>query len=217
MKSRTSQILLRYWNDVRGPRIAPKRLEIEPGRFTAALAESFILERNPDGAYTFRLAGTRICEDFGWELRGTDFRQLAGAHADALQASFDVITSEGAYGVFELEAVAPDGRTCSLEAIVLPLVHTHDRITRFLGAISVLSRPFWIGTMPLTPLSITHGELRWTDGRVKPLQLGHATDPVPALDGVARVVRRDRRLFRVLDGGLSVPAALATVECTSHD
>jgi hypothetical protein len=203
MKSRTSQILLRYWNDVRGPRVAPHRLEIEPGRFTTALAESFILERSPTDGFTFRLAGTRICEDFGWELRGTDYLDLAGASADILREDFDVITAEGAYGVFEFKAVAADGRAVMMESIVLPLMHTHERITRYLGAISVLDRSIWVGTLPLSPVALVRNELHWPDGRVR-TSAPQEVEPALSLEGLgpsARIVRRDRRQFRVLDGG----------------
>ena len=73
MRSKTSQILFNYWNDVRQNRLAPKRFEIEPSRIAPILSETFILERLDWDSYRFRLAGTRICDEFGVEFRGTDF------------------------------------------------------------------------------------------------------------------------------------------------
>ena len=73
MKQKTSQILFAYWNEVRGSRVAPRRFEIEPSRISEILPETFILERLDRETYRFRLAGTRICEEFGQELRGTNF------------------------------------------------------------------------------------------------------------------------------------------------
>src|SRR5947209_8169807 len=78
MKQRTSQIIYRYWNEVRGTRLAPTRLEIEPGRIAEVLSETFILENTDTGSYVFRLAGTRICDQFGHELRGRSFLDMAG-------------------------------------------------------------------------------------------------------------------------------------------
>ena len=73
MKQRSLQILYKYWNGVRAGRIAPRRLEIEPARIAGILAETFMLERITAAEFQFRLAGSRLCELFGSELRGTDF------------------------------------------------------------------------------------------------------------------------------------------------
>ncbi len=70
---RSLQTLFNYWNQVRAGRIAPHRLEIEPSRIAGILAETFMLERVEAGTYQFRLAGTRLCELFGSELRGKNF------------------------------------------------------------------------------------------------------------------------------------------------
>ena len=80
MRSKTGQILYAYWNEVRGDRLAPRRFEIEPSRIAPILSETFILERLDADTYRFRLAGTRIGEDFGFEFRGTNF--LDGWMAD---------------------------------------------------------------------------------------------------------------------------------------
>ena len=78
MKQRTSHILFNYWNDVRGDRLAPRRFDIEPSRISKILAETFILERVDSHTYVFRLAGTKICEQFGIEFRGRNFLDFAG-------------------------------------------------------------------------------------------------------------------------------------------
>ncbi len=79
MKERTSQHLFAYWNTVRGDRVAPRRFEIEPSRIAGVLPETFILEREARGDYRFRLAGTRICEQFGREFRGANLLDLFAA------------------------------------------------------------------------------------------------------------------------------------------
>src|SRR5262245_12517318 len=73
MKQRTLQILYGYWNEIRAGRLAHQRLEIEPSRIAGILSETFMLERFDAATYEFRLAGTRLCELFGSELRGTNF------------------------------------------------------------------------------------------------------------------------------------------------
>src|SRR4051794_24073887 len=73
MKQKTLHTLYGYWNEVRAGRLAPQRLEIEPSRIAGILSDTFMLERIDAATYQFRLAGTRLCELFGSELRGKSF------------------------------------------------------------------------------------------------------------------------------------------------
>ena len=70
---KTLQTLYGYWNEVRAGRLAPQRLEIEPSQIAGILSETFMLERIDAATYQYRLAGTRLCEMFGSELRGKNF------------------------------------------------------------------------------------------------------------------------------------------------
>src|SRR5690606_24764284 len=76
MKNDTSRVLFHYWNAIRGTRRAPRRFEIEPARISRILPEAFILEQRDVDTYRFRIAGTRLCELFGMELRGHNFLEL---------------------------------------------------------------------------------------------------------------------------------------------
>jgi len=205
MQSRTSQILFRYWNEVRGSRIAPTRLEIEPARITQILSETFILEAAEIGGYLFRLAGTRICEHLGYELRGCDFLDIAGEeHAPVLEQIMGEVTSKGAVATIEVEMSALDDRVVRFEIMVLPLVHGKQTVSRYLGSITAIDAPAWLGTVVLQPLRLVDHELHWPDGRPHAVveRSGNQTPFVPAMVG-ARVVRQDRRQFRVLQGGLA--------------
>lgn len=207
MKSPTSKMLFRYWNELRGARSAPTRLDVDPAHFIDILSETFILETGLSGAYTFRLAGTRICEQLGFELRGLDFAELAGpAQAKVLEDDMVAISAHGQCGVFEIETQAPDSRTVSFEAIVLPLVHTQGTINRYLGALSVVGnkRPHWLGTVPLTPRALVRNELFWPDGppQAADENVEHQA-PFHERNSQARIVHHDRRHFRVFEGGRS--------------
>jgi hypothetical protein len=201
MKQRTSQILYRYWNEVRGTRLAPTRFEIEPGRITGILSETFILEG--DGlSFKFRLAGTRMCEQLGRELRGKEFLELFGEDDVAvLSRSIEAITAQGAVGVFELEARDASERAVTFELILLPLVHTGRTVSRYVGAMSAIDAPVWLGTQPLRPTGLLRHSLHWPDGR--PHEVIARGNQAPFLPGLAtaRIVRNQRRQFRVLDGG----------------
>ena len=202
MKQPTSRILYNYWNDIRGLRMAPTRFEIEPAQIAPILSETFILERTPDANYPFRLAGTRICERFGQELRGLDFTCLAGDDRNIVRKALETVTADSAVAVVEFEAETDDGRSAAFEAIVLPLMHPDHQVTRYLGAISAIDAPAWLGAETLSPSGLLGHEIIWPEGR-PPGMLDTDDRQLPFAPelAAARIVRINRRQFRVLDGG----------------
>lgn len=205
MRQRTSQLLFQYWNDVRGERLAPERFDIEPARISAILPETCILERDESGGCHFRLAGTRICDNYGLELRGQSLLDLVPEGDRAvLEEVLAEVTQRGAAGLFDLSARTEDGREVTFEALLLPLLHTSGHVSRYLGSISPVDPPVWLGTERLTPGPLGSHALVWPDGRPHALvERSNRQSPfVQSMIG-ARVVRVDRRQFRVLQGGLS--------------
>ncbi|HVH03944.1 MAG TPA: PAS domain-containing protein, partial [Amaricoccus sp.] len=59
-----------YWERLRAGRIAPYRAEIDPRQFESALENMFIVERLAPDNLRIRLAGMKICEMMGMEVRG---------------------------------------------------------------------------------------------------------------------------------------------------
>src|SRR5262245_45616689 len=111
MQQRTLQILYTYWNGLRAGRIAPLRLEIDPSRIGAILPEIFLLERVDAGTYCYRLAGTRLCEMFGSELRGANLLDgWPAADRTALGSNLALICERGAVIRLVLEAGADGER-----------------------------------------------------------------------------------------------------------
>ena len=203
MKNRTTQIIYSYWNEVRHNRLAPRRFDIEPARIAGILAETMILEHADDGAIRFRLAGTRIAEQFGTELRGRNFLELwSPTEAATLRRLLTTLEREGGTLLFEIEACTASGRTTTFEAILMPLVHTRDSVDRFLGTISSNHTPLWLGTEALSSLHLLSSEIVWPDGRPHSVVEQLAQPPVlSASSAASRIVRFERRQFRVLDGG----------------
>src|SRR6185436_9837763 len=68
-----TQKLLTYWRRLRGDRLVPHKSEIDPRAIKDHLAFAFLLQRDSDDRFTFRLAGTGLCELFGLELKGHNF------------------------------------------------------------------------------------------------------------------------------------------------
>lgn len=207
MKQQTSQILYAYWNGVRGERMAPRRFEIEPARIATILPETFILERLDTDTFVYRLAGTRLCEQFGVEFRGTNFldgwseddRHIIAQQLAQAAAQGGVVVLDAEAGV--LDATSP---CVSFEMTLMPLVHTSSQVSRLLGSCSAINPPAWLGAERLTSKRLLAHHVVWPDGRPHALadKYRNQTPFLASLAG-ARLVKSERRSFRVLDGGLS--------------
>jgi hypothetical protein len=207
MKQKSPNTLYTYWNELRAGRIAPRRLEIEPSRIAGVLCETFMLERVNALEYAYRLAGTRLCELFGSELRGSNF--LTGwqesDHA-VLAHQLALVCDQGAVLALEIEAKASPRYILQFEAILLPLLHTGSGIGRIIGAMSLCSpMPLLGAERPLLRRLMRH-ELIWPDGR--PLAVRDCTAVNPPLPAASQPPaelshKRGRPSLRVLDGGRS--------------
>ena len=205
MKSRILLALYNYWNEVRRERLAPRRFEIEPSRIGEILPHSFILERVDAECYRFRLAGTRLCEDLAIELRGGNFLDdWSPADRITLEGHFSVMTYQGAVGYLTMEAESEDGQSADFEVLLLPLIHSPEQVDRFLGAMAPIDAPGWLGTRRLERRRLLSHELIWPEGRPHSV-VERLNRQVPFLPHVrvARIVRSDRRQFRVYQGGLA--------------
>lgn len=206
MKHQTTQQLFAYWNEVRGARVAPRRFEIEPSRIASILPDTFILERSDVGVYRYRLAGTRLCESFGMEFRGTDF--LDGWTAEdrsMIERQLGSIGQQGGALLIEMTA-GPEIylRQAYFELLLLPLQHLQPTADRFIGTWCAAEPPSWLGSEPLTHRALLSCDVIWPDGRPSPVAETQDRQ-VPFLPHVrnSRLVRVDRRQFRVYDGGLA--------------
>lgn len=203
MKNTTSRILYTYWNEVRGRRPAPHRFEIEPARIAAILPDAFILERVDNQTYRFRIAGTRLCEQFGKELRGTNFLdQWDSEDRFILKQRLLSISEQASVGLFEYEAFGCGSDTAvQFEMLVVPLMQKDSVINRFLGVVSPCAGDWCLGLEDLTRRQLLRHETFWPEG-VLPLMSNFNRRPLPDMRS-ARLVRINQRSFRVYEGGLS--------------
>lgn len=121
---------------------------------------------------------------------------------DLLQA----ITQQGGVGLLEFELRADDLKIKTFECLLLPLVHTRDSVDRLLGALSRIGDPRPASDERLALRRLTSSETIWPDGRPY-AALPRTQLQVPFLPHVrnARIVRSERRQFRVYEGGLGKP------------
>lgn len=203
MQESVSQALYSYWNSLRNDRIAPKRFEIEPSCISGSLPDTFILEHIAPSTLRFRLAGTRICEAFGIDFRGVDLFQLFDdADARIMERQIAMSASDGAVCVFRINAGNANGFSTDFELLILPLTHTRNTIDRFLGALTPIGSPHWLGTVALTQRKLVSHEIVWPSGAPLPVETSqHPPSLMPTIRE-ARIVRSNRRQFRVYEGGL---------------
>jgi hypothetical protein len=190
MQQPTSRQLYAYWDRIRNGRVAPRRYEIEPSMIAPLLPETFIVEGTQALGYRFRLAGTRICEQFGRELRGADLLNLfEDDDRDAVASLLRTVFANAAVGHGRFRAFSCSNRQASFELVLLPLIHSGETINRVLGAITAIEPPFWLGAEPLLRQEILELNLHWPDGS-------------PAFLQDSEMVKLGSRRFRVLEGGL---------------
>jgi hypothetical protein len=199
MQQTTSKQLYAYWDRVRNGRRAPQRFEIEPAKIAPLLPETFIAECTGPHGVRFRLAGTKICEQFGRELRGIELLSLwEPDDQEALASLLRSILTGAAIGEVVFQAHTEENRQAKFELLLMPLIHTGHTVNRLLGAISAIDPPFWLGASPLVRQEIIDLDLHWPDGASAFIATcGRARRP-HATDGVRPV----RRRFRVYEGGL---------------
>jgi hypothetical protein len=178
MKHPSSRDLYGYWDRQRGNRTAPDRMDIDPTAIPRVLADTFLLGSETAGDMFFRLAGTRVCALFCRELKGEPFVPLFGRGSrDQMRELLDIVCDEGAATVAGIAAQIGDGATAELELLLLPLRH-HGRFdTRILGVLAPINPPYWLGTMPVTGLSL--GALRHLEPIANPVPLLPVRLPVP--------------------------------------
>jgi len=191
MKHSSSRDLYGYWDRQRGTRTAPERMDIDPTAIPRVLADTFLLGDGPAGELVFRLAGTRVCALFCRELKGEEFVSLFGALSRRdIQDLLAIVCDEATATVAGVTAQIDDGATAELELLLLPLRH-HGRFdSRVLGVLAPINRPYWLGTMPVTALSL--GVLR----HIEPMAA-----PLPLLSSTTVPSGRIRHGFVIYDGG----------------
>lgn len=129
--------LKQYWEKLRAGRLAPYRSEIDPRQFEHALENMFILELVDDNVVRVRLAGMRLCELMGMEVRGMSPETFVMQED---RARFGTLVQQVAQtpAVVEiaLETVDFRGRSGTAYMLLMPLRNDFGEITRILGCIS---------------------------------------------------------------------------------
>jgi len=194
MKHSASRELFAHWNERRGARALPERGDIEPAAIRASLGDTFILGVEQGSELRFRLAGTRVCALFGRELKDESFATLwESGHQPAMRHLLGIVGEDEIAVVGGARGRTPEGFSCELELLLLPLRHRGRSGQRILGGLAPLSVPVWLGASRLDPLSL--GSLRYLAAALQPAG--------PSRLSVASGISQPRRDFVVYEGGRS--------------
>ncbi len=129
--------LRNYWETLRDGRIAPYRAELDPRKFEDALENMFILEQLNPSQLRVRLAGMRLCELMGMEVRGMPPEALMAADArDLFTQLLSSVLAIPAVAELDLQAHDSKGRSVDAHMLLLPLRSDFGEITRILGCIA---------------------------------------------------------------------------------
>lgn len=133
-----TRALLDYWQHLRGERIVPHRNEIDPRQMKCDIGRLFIIQVLDDGTQRFRIAGSRIVDTFGMELRGQPVRSIIdGGAREAVAALIAGTLAEPGIGYARLVPAA--GGSELWEMLLLPLRSGSGRLDRVIGMLFQLA------------------------------------------------------------------------------
>ena len=160
MRVQTTIEIFDYWNRIRGAADAPLKAQVEPSAVPHLLQSLFILETREEGDIGFRLAGTRICDLFGRDLRGARFSSLwaNGQHADIERTAMGVM-DHVLPALFNATGYSTVGHQASFEIIMMPLRSPGGACDQLLGAIAPTAAASWLEIVPLEFLALDRSRL----------------------------------------------------------
>jgi len=178
MKHKNSHLLVGYWSRLRNGRTVPDQGEIDPRAIKRLLSYVFILDCENPARPVYRLAGTSLCERFGFELKGTGFLahweaqsglSLAPLLRQALKAGQPLCLSS--------VAATADNGMVELETILAPIASEGGTPTRFLGMVQMLSDPMMLFGRTIAYQRLTGSQLVQEDEPLTPYD--HTLPPPP--------------------------------------
>lgn len=193
VKHASSRALFDHWDQRRGTRAAPERVDIDPRVLRAALGDSFILTLDPSRKHPFRIAGTRICALFGQELHDVPFADIWDGASRTAACDLVLTVAEDSAGVVAgASGRTVEGASVDLELLLLPLRHHGDTHARQIGVLAPLAVPYWLGAVPMIELALG-----------MPRYIAPAAQTIATPFMTAAIERRTRRGLVVYDGGRS--------------
>ncbi|MDE2133512.1 MAG: PAS domain-containing protein [Alphaproteobacteria bacterium] len=140
MKHKNSHLLVGYWSRIRKGRDVPDQTDLDPRAIKRMLPYVFLLDAEDPSRPIYRLAGTALCERFGFELKGTGFLAHWEAQSSVALTSLlrQALRLKQPVCLTSIGASADCGMV-ELETILAPVTFGPGEPTRFIGMIQILS------------------------------------------------------------------------------
>jgi hypothetical protein len=150
MKHKNSHLLVGYWSRLRNGRAVPDQTDIDPRAIKRMLPYVFILDVATPSHPIYRLAGTALCERYGFELKGTGFL----SHWEPQSANAMTALMRQALALRQpvcLSAIGanPDRGMVELETVLAPISFNGQEPTRFIGMSQILSDQSMLAGKPI--------------------------------------------------------------------
>ncbi len=142
MKHKNSHLLVGYWSRLRAGRDVPDQADIDPRAIKRLLSYTFILDCENPARPVYRLAGTALCERFGFELKGTGFLAHWESRSSLSLASLlrQGLKARQPLCLSSIAATADSGMV-ELETVLTPVSFNGGAVNRYFGMVQTLSDP----------------------------------------------------------------------------
>lgn len=142
MKHKNSHLLVGYWSRLRQGRDVPDQTDIDPRAIKRLLSYTFILDCENPARPVYRLAGTALCERFGFELKGTSFLAHWESQSGLALSSLlhQALKQRQPLCLSSIAATADNGMV-ELETVLTPVSFNGGSANRFFGMVQMLSDP----------------------------------------------------------------------------
>jgi hypothetical protein len=151
MKHKNSHLLVGYWSRLRRGRDVPDQVDIDPRAIKRMLSNVFILESSDPARPSYRLAGTNVCDRFGFELKGTSFLgQWEAQSRDPLITLIRQSLATKQPVCITAMGTTSDCAMVEIEIVLAPLGFGAGAPTRFLGMIQLLGDSGSLNGKPIT-------------------------------------------------------------------
>jgi hypothetical protein len=185
MKHRNSHLLVGYWSRLRRGRDLPDQADIDPRAIKRMLSQVFILEANDTSKPHYRLAGTALCDRFGFELKGTNFL----GHWEAQSKSSLTLLLRQAIALKQPICISSIGATAEcgmveMETILAPVTFGDEAPVRFIGLTQILSDTAQLGGKPIAFERLVGSQLVQEDEPLSSNTLPPTMPPLPPGDAL---------------------------------
>lgn len=199
LKHPGSHRLFEYWTSLRAGRVAPYKSEVTAAGVGRRLAgNTFVIERMSDGAQRFRLAGSKIYDIFGLELRGMSAAAIMDRASRAkFRELIDEVLAAPCLGAATAEAMTTDGAATPVELLLAPLRSDFDQMNRIIGVVHVYGDDLAdVDCAPRRCLLTKAATLSFDAEKRSDLRA-----PLPGFAEQATALEHDAPGLRAIDGG----------------